>query len=79
MLKSKGKNPSLWEHPSIRKAKNIGGNKMSVMMPSRTVEIERKRAEMIQVGMAKGFSDTETIKLSQELDKLILVQMKSKD
>lgn len=34
-------------------------------------EIERKRDEMIRVGMAKGLNDPETIRLSQELDKLI--------
>lgn len=34
-------------------------------------EIERKRDEMIRVGMEKGLNDPETIRLSQELDKLI--------
>ncbi|WP_258000399.1 aspartyl-phosphate phosphatase Spo0E family protein [Bacillus sp. Marseille-P3661] len=33
--------------------------------------IERSRKELIQFGLEKGFSDQNTIKLSQELDKLI--------
>lgn len=34
-------------------------------------EIEKKREEMITSGMVKGLSHPDTIKLSEELDKLI--------
>lgn len=34
-------------------------------------EIEKKRIEMIQIGLAKGFTNEETVKLSQEVDDLI--------
>lgn len=47
------------------------------MLTTSSVEIERKRSEMISVGMAKGFSHKDTLKLSQELDRLIVLQMKS--
>jgi len=33
--------------------------------------IEKKRAEMIGIGQCEGLTDTETIKCSKELDKLI--------
>ncbi|PTY92345.1 aspartyl-phosphate phosphatase Spo0E family protein [Heyndrickxia sporothermodurans] len=36
-----------------------------------SVDIEKKRMEMINVGMSKGFTNEETIKISQELDDLI--------
>jgi hypothetical protein len=38
--------------------------------------IEAKRQIMIDLGMKKGFSHPETIKASQELDKLILKAQK---
>ncbi|WP_350303304.1 aspartyl-phosphate phosphatase Spo0E family protein [Bacillus pumilus] len=34
-------------------------------------EIEIMRQEMIRVGFQKGFSHEDTVKISQELDKLI--------
>lgn len=34
-------------------------------------EIEIMRQEMIRIGFEKGFSHQETVKISQELDKLI--------
>lgn len=40
--------------------------KMSVVMK----ELEIKRAQMVDIGMKKGFTDPETVKISQELDEL---------
>lgn len=34
--------------------------------------IETKRLKLVESGMAKGFQDCEVIKLSEELDKLIV-------
>ncbi|MFD1737263.1 Spo0E family sporulation regulatory protein-aspartic acid phosphatase [Bacillus salitolerans] len=34
-------------------------------------EIERQRYEMTKHGMSKGLDDKETVKISQELDKLL--------
>jgi hypothetical protein len=33
-------------------------------------ELEKKRAEMVEVGMSKGFTDPETVRISQEVDEL---------
>jgi hypothetical protein len=33
-------------------------------------ELEVKRAQMVEVGMRKGFTDPETVRISQELDEL---------
>jgi hypothetical protein len=38
--------------------------------------IEQLRIKMISVGMSKGFTSEETIKLSKRLDYLINLQMK---
>ncbi|MGG3641442.1 aspartyl-phosphate phosphatase Spo0E family protein [Bacillus gobiensis] len=43
------------------------------------LDIEQKRNEMINVGMIKGFTDKQTIKLSEELDQLINLSMKIPD
>jgi len=51
---------------------------MNILVNS-SAEIERMRAEMISVGMAKGFGHQDTLKLSQELDRLIISQMKSNE
>jgi hypothetical protein len=40
-------------------------------------EIESKRQEMIELGMTKGFDHPDTIKVSQELDILIIKAMKA--
>lgn len=40
-------------------------------------EIEAKRQEMIELGMTKGFDHPDTIKVSQELDILVLKAMKA--
>lgn len=42
-------------------------------------EIEQIRNRMIKIGMEKGFNHEETIRLSQELDVLIIKQMKSEE
>lgn len=34
--------------------------------------IENKRKKLVESGMAKGFQDCEVIKMSEELDKLIV-------
>lgn len=39
--------------------------------------INRKREEMIEIGMAEGMSSKRTIKCSQELDCLLNLYMKS--
>jgi hypothetical protein len=39
--------------------------------------LDSKRQEMIELGMAKGFGHPDTIKVSQELDKLILEVMQA--
>ncbi|MGG3662957.1 aspartyl-phosphate phosphatase Spo0E family protein [Bacillus gobiensis] len=43
------------------------------------LDIEQKRNELINVGMVKGFTDKQTIKLSEELDQLINLSMKIPD
>ncbi|MBV7504183.1 aspartyl-phosphate phosphatase Spo0E family protein [Bacillus sp. sid0103] len=39
------------------------------------VQIENLRIKMISVGLAKGFTSVETVRLSERLDKLINLQM----
>lgn len=39
--------------------------------------LESKRQEMIELGMTKGFDHPDTIKVSQELDIMILDAMKA--
>ncbi|AYP68783.1 Spo0E-like sporulation regulatory protein [Bacillus phage vB_BpsM-61] len=41
-------------------------------------QIETTREEMVRLGMEKGFDHQETIDKSQELDKLIIKEMKSR-
>lgn len=36
-----------------------------------SAQIEQKRKEMIKIGLSKGLSDEQTIKISQELDELL--------
>ncbi|WP_285857974.1 aspartyl-phosphate phosphatase Spo0E family protein [Neobacillus cucumis] len=38
-------------------------------------KIETVRKKLIQVGMLKGFTSPETIKISEKLDKLIYIKM----
>ncbi|MFL6554846.1 MAG: Spo0E family sporulation regulatory protein-aspartic acid phosphatase [Bacillus sp. (in: firmicutes)] len=39
------------------------------------VQIENLRNKMIRVGLSKGFTSVETVRLSERLDKLINLQM----
>lgn len=39
-------------------------------------EIEKLRKKMIEVGMSKGFTHRDTVKLSKKLDKLLNEKMK---
>lgn len=41
------------------------------------IKINRLRALMVSVGMSKGLNHTETLKYSEELDKLILKYQQS--
>lgn len=40
-----------------------------------SIEIETLRREMITVGLSEGFTSSETIKISQILDRLINIQI----
>ena len=46
-----------------------------VRIGKRRKEIERKREEMIRSGMVKGLKHPDTVKLSEELDKLLNLSM----
>ena len=39
------------------------------------VQIENLRNRMIRVGLSKGFTSVETVRLSERLDQLINIQM----
>lgn len=43
-----------------------------------TIEIERKRKEMIRIGMEKGLTHKQTIKISQEIDELMNLWINTK-
>lgn len=49
------------------------------MIPNLSLEIELKRNEMIQNGLTNGFTDKETIKLSQELDELLNLSIQDRE
>jgi hypothetical protein len=40
------------------------------------IKIETLREKMVSVGLSKGFSSPETIRLSENLDKLLNIQQK---
>lgn len=43
------------------------------------IVIERKRSEMVEIGMAKGFTHPEVVTISQELDELIIQAQKGQN
>jgi hypothetical protein len=62
---------------SIGKLRTSSKNKEFLKMTNEDlfIKIEHLRKTMISVGLSKGFTSVETVKLSERLDKLINLQM----
>jgi hypothetical protein len=62
---------------SIDKLRTSSKNKEFLKMTNEDlfIKIEHLRKTMISVGLSKGFTSVETVKLSERLDKLINLQM----
>jgi hypothetical protein len=62
---------------SIGKLRTSSKNKEFLKMTNEDlfIKIEHLRKTMISVGLSKGFTSVETVRLSERLDKLINLQM----
>jgi len=62
---------------SVGKLKSLVQDKEQRKMTNEDlfIQIENLRLKMITVGLSKGFTSVETVKLSERLDRLINLQM----